>query len=167
MGDFTTVDKVKSLFRRLKVEADTGTESTNTVVTIEEVDEFILEAETIVKARLRTCYVIDPLSGIGPESLIIIGTVVKFKVAQVIKGILELTENVSSERKNQDVTASWGKKAKELLDGICPPIGKDGVKVKPTIPLPDTSQTSDPPTGDNLFNGSTNAPLFEKGKDNW
>ena len=162
MGAFTNATQVKSLFRRLKIEADTGNEKTNTVITTEEVDEFINETELSVKSRLSTCY---DVASIGAESTIIIGTVVKYLVADTIKNIMALT--TQSDSKSQAMGPNWSKKANDLLDSICPEIGKDGIKVKPSMPLPDTTLNSEPPTGANLFSGSTNVPTFKKSGNNW
>jgi len=162
MGTFTTVENVKSLFRRLKIADDTGVEKTNTVVTTEEVNEFIDETESMVKARLAICYT----GSYGSESTTIIGTIVKYKVAQVIKGIMELTTQ-TSDRKTQDMTANWGKMADDMLDKICPEQECGTCKIKPTMPLPDTSITSEPPEGANLFNSSSNTSTFSKSKANW
>ena len=163
MGTFTTVANVKSLFRRIKIEAETGDEKTNTVVTTEEVDEFIDETELAVKSRLSTCYNID---SIGAESTTIVGIVVKYLVADTIKNIMAMTVK-NSDSKNQDMGPNWGSKAKEMMNKICPELGKDGVKVKPIMPLPDTPLLSEPPTSANLFNSSSNTAQFTKAGNNW
>ena len=164
MGTFTDVDKVKSLFRRLKIEPDTGDEKTNTVITTEEVNDFIDETETAVKARLSTCY---DINNIGAESVTIIGMVVKYLVADVIKNIMALTVNQNSDRKNQDMGPNWGMKAKEMLKKICPEENCGDCKEKPIMPLPDTPLLSVPPVGANLFNSSNNTPQFTKSGPNW
>ena len=164
MGQFTTVENVKSLFRRLKIEPDTGDEKTNTVVTTEEVNEFIDETEVAVKARLSTCY---DINSIGTESTTIIGIVVKYLVADTIKNIMALTVNQTSERKNQDMGPNWGKKAKEMLEKICPEQDCSDCKDKPVMPLPDTPLLSEPPTGASLFSSSSNTPVFTKSGNNW
>ena len=74
---------------------------------------------------------------------------------------------MNSDSKNQDMGPNWGMKAKEMMNKICPEIGKDGIKTKPIMPLPDTSLISEPPTGANLFSGSTNAAQFTKSGNNW
>lgn len=163
MGAFTSVANVKSLFRRIKIEADTGDEKTNTVVTIEEVDEFINEVEAAVSARLSTCY---DMSSVGANSTAIIGTIVKYKVADIIKNIMALTTN-NSDRKTQDMGPDWAKKAKELLDAVCPEQSCGTCKEKPSTPLPDTALKSEPPAGSNLFSSSSNTPTFTKGGANW
>ena len=164
MGAFTDVDKVKSLFRRIKIEADTGDEKTNTVVTIEEVNEFIDETETAIKARLATCY---DINNIGTESVTIIGIIVKYIVADTIKNIMALTVNQNSERKNQDMGPNWAMKAKEMLNKICPEVECGKCKEKPTMPLPDTPMISEPPTGASLFSSSNNTAQFTKVGPNW
>lgn len=164
MGAFTNVEDVKSLFRRLKIQPDTGDEKTNTVVTTEEVDQFIDETEILVKARISSCYILD---SIGPESVTILGVVTKYLVADIIKNIMALTVNVNSESKNQDLGPSWGKKAKEMLEKICPEQNCDGCQEKPVMPLPDTPMKDKSPETAALFNSSNNAPTFTKSGNNW
>lgn len=164
MGDFTTVEKVKSLFRRLDIKDDTGDENTNTVVTTEEVNEFIDETELAVKSRLSTCY---DVNSIGADSVTIIGTIVKYFVADTIKNIMMLTVNVNSDRKNQDMGPSWSKKAKDMLEKICPEVECDGCKQKPVMPLPDTPLLDEAPQKASLFSSSTNTPTFKKNQNNW
>jgi TPP-dependent indolepyruvate ferredoxin oxidoreductase alpha subunit len=163
MGDFTSVDKVKSLFRRIKIEAETGDEKTNTVVTIEEVDEFILETETSIKARLATCY---DTSSIGADSVIILGKITRYFVADTIRNIMALTSG-NSDRKTQEMGDGWGAKAKEMLDAICPPENCGDCKEKPSMPLPDTPLINSSPTSASLFNSSNNTPQFTKSGNNW
>lgn len=163
MGTYTTVDKVKSLFRLIKIEADTGLESTNTALTTEEVEEFIDNEEAELLARLSVCY---DTTSIGVESAKILGKIVQYKVAQVIKDILELTTS-NSDNKTQRVTSNWYAKAEKILDDICPKQNCGDCKEKPTIPLPDTSLISDAPTGASLFNSSTNTTNFKKDTPNW
>ena len=164
MGAFTTVNNVKSLFRRIKIEADTGNEKTNTVVTTEEVNEFINETETAVKARLATCY---DISNIGTESNTIIGMVVKYLVADIIKNIMALTVNQNSDRKNQDMGPNWSSKAKEMLEKICPEQDCGSCKNKPTMPLPDTPLLTEPPTNASLSSSAKNTAQFTKAGPNW
>lgn len=163
MGDFTTVDEVKSLFRRLKIEPETGDETTNTVLTTEEVEQFISENEAMIKARLSTCY---DTTNIGTESLKILNMVTKYFVADIIRGILELTTN-NSERKTQDLGPSWAMKAKKMLEKICPEVNCGECRERPTMPLPDTPLLDLPPAGQALFSSSENTPQFTKSGINW
>ena len=164
MGAYTDAEKVKSLFRRLKIEADTGTESQNTVVTTEEVNEFIDEQEAIVNARLSSCY---DLTTVGVESIKIIGTIVKYKVADVIQNIMALTATNSHQTK-QEFSGSWASMAIEMLDKVCPPQNCESVCIdKPTMPLPDTPLKPQSPENQALFKSSVNTAVFKKGTPNW
>lgn len=164
MGTFTQVSDVQSLFRRLKIEADTGDEETNTVVTTEEVNQWIDETEVMVKARLSTCY---DVNNIGAESTTIIGVIVKYIVADIIRNVMSLTSGVNSERKDQMMGHSWAKMAKEKLEKICPEQECGECKQKPVMPLPDTPMIDSPPTGSALFSSSNNTPTFTKNGNNW
>lgn len=164
MGTYTDVEKVKSLFRRLEIKPDTGDERSNTVITTEEVNEFIDETETILNARLSSCY---DMNNVGPESITIIGVIAKFKVAQTIKNIMALTINKNSDRKQQDMTYDWGMKASKMLDDICPKPECGKCKERPALPLPDTPMLDEPPQGASLFNSANNTPQIRKGQDNW
>jgi len=165
MGTYTDVTKVKSLFRRIKIEADTGTESTNTVITTEEVDEFITEQEAIVNARLSSCY---DMTSVGVESIKIIGVAVKYKVASVIQNIMALSTS-NSHKNEQTVTGDWALMAIEMLDKICPPenCGEDSCVKTPTMPLPDTALKSRSPESQALFKSNTSTPQFKKDTPNW
>ena len=163
MGDFTTVDEVKSLFRGITVDADTGDEETNTALTTEELDQFIDETELIVKSRLSTCY---KITAIGVDSTKIIGVIVKFKVAQLVKEILELTTS-NAEGTVQRVTGNFAKKAEMLLDKICPDKNVDGTIPVPINPLPDTDLLAQAPQSQSIFSTASRTAEFEKGKDNW
>jgi len=163
MGVYTDVTKVKSLFRRIKIEADTGTESTNTVITTEEVDEFILEQEAIVSARLSSCY---NMTTVGTESIKIIGVVVKYKVASVIQNIMALT-TTNSHKTEQVVTSDWAAMAIEMLDKICPPEECGECVKEPIMPLPDTPLKSRSPESQAIMKSNTSTPVFKKDTPNW
>ena len=163
MGAFTSVNDVKSLFRRLKISDDTGNEKTNTVVTTEEVEQFISEAELLVKSRISSCYV---TSSIGTDSVVILGIVTKYMVADVIKNIMALTTS-NSDTKTQDLGPNWGKKAKDMLEKICPGANCGTCVERPVMPLPDTTIISASPVGAALTSSSTNTPVFIKNEDNW
>lgn len=163
MGAYTDVNKVKSLFRSIKILADTGNEKTNTVVTIEEVDEFISEVEALMNARLSKCY---DMTTVGAESIKILGMVARYKVADIIKGIMELT-TANSDKTTQNVTGDWGKKAKMLMDQICPLNNCGECVEKPKVPLPDTDMLLSAPETANRVSGTTGVATFQRGKDNW
>jgi len=163
MGIYTDVAKVKSLFRSIKIEDDTGTEATNTVITTEEVTAFIDEVETLIKSRLSTCY---DMATVGTESVKIIGMIAKFKVAQIIKDIMELTTS-NTENTVQMVTSNWSKKADKMLDQICPIDECGKCKTRPSTPLPDTVMLTYAPATANRVAGTTGTPTFKRGQDNW
>ena len=168
---YTTVDEVKSLFRRLKIEADTGDEKTNTVVTTEEVDEFISEADAMIDARLRKCYSVVPIT--DTEDLKIMSAISKYIVADVIQNIAHLTTNPtnmmrnSSQSQNQEL-GRWKKKAVALLDSICPKYDPKTCEVcPPDMQLNTALSETLVPQGAAVSSSSTNTPEFLKGQDNW
>ena len=160
MGTYTTVTDVKSLFRRIKIESDTGTESTNTVLTTEEVEKFIGETELAVESRLSTYYT----GTHGTNSKKIIGTIVKYKVAQIIKNVMALKTS-DSDTVKQD-TYNWEKMANDLLNQIAPMLREDR-KDRPSMPLPDSSLKNEPPTGSALFAAPETTRIFTKDGPNW
>jgi len=161
--EFTTVDDIKALFRRIKIKDDTGNESTNTVVTTEEVTSFIEETELIVKTHISRCYSIE---SIGTESKKILGVVTKYMVAHTIQGILT-TASASKQKDQQIVDNKKKKKAMELLQNICPD-GYCDCKKMPVVQLPDTPLAPNAPdTNQNVFSSNNNTPQFTKGGPNW
>ena len=172
---YTTVDQVKSMFRRLKVAADTGTESTNTVITTEEMEQFIDDAEAEINAKLNRYYETPIVPGTSPESAKILATIAKYKVAFVVKGILELTSEKSDLK--QEVIGDLDKKAMKMLDELLPWFNRFGGKSdtggrweEPITPLPDAVVKATHPYTESLFSShvtSTVKPTFEKGGKNW
>ena len=161
---YTTIDKVKAMFRGIKIEADTGDEQTNTAVTIEDVNEFILEMDAYVDTRLADCYVV-PIT--GAESLKVIGLISKYKVAHVIKTILEV--NNSNSDKQQDVQTNLDVKAEKMLDRLCP-VDKNGKKLDPIVKLVDAEMTLTSPISAAVFSRNLTGirtPVIKKGGDNW
>jgi len=149
---YTTVDKVKSMFRKISVKADTGDEKTNTVLTIEEVDEFILETDAMIDCRLEKYYTV-PITGV--ESLKIVGMISKFFVAETVKGILKV--DVRSD-KTQDVQGNLGKKAEKLLNDLLPMFNKTAKRWEAALCiLSDANSLSSPPDSGSVF--STQVPV--------
>jgi phage gp36-like protein len=153
---YTTVDQVKSLFRKIKIEAKTLVEANNTAVTTEDVEAFITEAEIEINSRIANYYILPA----GTNSKILLGKIAKYKAAQVIKNILSLTQTNSDTVKQE--TYSWDKMANDLLNQIAP-LNKS----KPITPLPDTALLAEPPTGASLFSSATNVAVFKKNEANW
>ena len=163
MGAYTTEEKVKALFRRIKILPDTGVEKTNTVITTEELAEFISEQETIIEARLSSCY---DILNIGPKSKIIIGTIAKYKVASEIKRIMAMTTS-NSHNVKQEMSDDWSNEAKMMLDKICPPTDCSSCIETPVMPLPDTPMLGKSPETSALFNSNKSTSVFKKGTPNW
>lgn len=166
---YVTVDQIKSMFRRIKIEADTGDESTNTVVTTEEVDEFIAETEAVLNAKLSEYYE-TPIT--GTESLLIVRKIVRMKVAHIIKGILEVTDAESD--KKQDVQGNLDKQADKLIEKLLPQCDPCKKEFQPPIlPLPDAVTKDFSPRNGSLFSSHTSKavptpkPTVTKGGNNW
>jgi len=154
---YTDLTQVQSLFRNV-------TFSTESAVTSADVSQFITDAETFINARLKNYYDID---NIGPESEVMLATVAKYKVASIIKEVLELTSSNSSNI-NQRVTGSWDMIANKMLDEIAPPIDNcKGCFPRPVTPLPDTDLISVRPQKATLFAGSNATKTFTKSGNNW
>ena len=166
---YTTVEKIKSLFRSIKIEADTGDEAQNTVITTEELEEFIDEVEATMNAKLSTCYknvyainVTD-----NPESFKILRQIASWKTAAIIKNILSLTGK-NSKNNNQDLRDDYAMKAKKLMEKICPDNSHcDPCKHKPEIPLPDVEMLDDAPTEFYSIKSSSHKAVIKKDQNNW
>lgn len=154
---YTTVEKVKSLFRDIAIEDATGNPENDTVVTTEEVNDLIAEASSEIEAKLCRYYVV-PIT--GSESLVIVGNIARLKVAHVIKTILESTSENSD--KNQEVQTNLEKKAEKLLQELLPQFNKTlKAMQEPTMKLPDSPLSSSvaPPLGGSIFNSNKPANL--------
>jgi len=161
--EFTTINDVKALFRRIKISDDTGNELANTVVTTEEVTTFIEETELIIKTNISRCY---SIANIGTESKKILGVVAKYMVANTIQNILSTATAVKS--KDQQLPENnWQKKADDLLKDICPD-GYCDCEQRPVLQLPDTPLNSTAPAlDDSVFSFAESTPLFTKSGSNW
>ena len=160
---YTTVDKIKSMFRKIKIEDDTGTEANNTAITTEEVDQFIIDADAWIDNVLAPYYVL-PIT--GTESLKILDTISRYRVAHTIKGILELTKQVSD--KVQDVQGNLLKQSEVMLNKLIPHYDCKCKKwIDAEAPLQDATQKPTPPINSSLFSSSSNTATFTKGGNNW
>lgn len=172
---YTTVDEVKSLFRRVKIEAATGDPATETVVTTEEVEQWIDDVEAVINAQLNRYYNIPIVSGTSPESFKIVALIAKLKTAAIVRGVLEL--DASSSEKMQSQKIDYGKKAEKLLTSLLPWFNKDvsdgeGRWEEPITPLPDAEAKAVTPFSGALFSTHVNAsgepkPTFRKNGNNW
>lgn len=162
---YATVDQIRSMFRQIKISAATGDDSTETVVTTEDVDEFIEEVESELNAKL-SLYYITPIT--GTESLKIMRRIVRMKVSHIIKGVLE----VQDAEKTQDVQADLDKKANKMIETLLPqenPVTR--ITDPPKMPLPDADVKETSPRNGSLFktsvSGTTVEPTITKGGNNW
>jgi hypothetical protein len=151
------------MFRGIRIDAETGNEDTSTAVTIEDVDEFILEADAEINARLFDYYT-TPIT--GTEALLVVGKISKYKVAHVIKTILEATTETSD--RQQDVQINLEKKANELLDNIIPKWDSKCCEwIDPIIQLSDANRKATSPKTAAVFKSNAGTVVIKKGGDNW
>jgi len=160
---YTTLAKIKSMFRKIAIEADTGTEANNTAITEEEVTEFMTDADALIDAILAQYYV-TPIT--GTESLKLLDVVSKYLVADTIKGILELTTQSSD--KTQDVQGSLGLQAHAMLKKMVPHYDcKCDKWIDAVMPLPDAVMKEINPTSSNIGASYGGTKEFSKGGGNW
>jgi len=165
MGTYAAVSDIQSMFRKLKIAADTGDEKTNTVVTTEEVDEFINEEEALLEAQLFNYYTV-PIT--GARSILIMRKVIKMKVAHVIKGILEVVQPQADLQ--NEVQGNLDTKANNIIKDFVPRINKLTKKFEvPMTPLPDAAVIAISPQSGSIFkaNSAVAAPTITKGGNNW
>jgi len=175
MADYTTPALVKSLFRRIKIEAATGDAATETVITTEELEQFITDAEAEVNAKLKRYYTVPILIGTSPESFKIVEKISRFMAAQVVKGIIELSPRTSERAQSQKI--DFGSIAEKMLTELLPWFNKAtgeglGRWEEPITPLPDAVSKSITPFTGALFQTHVNAlgepkPTFTKNGNNW
>lgn len=159
MGVYAGVEDIKSMFRSLKIEAS------GTVVTTDEVNDFIDEDEALLDAKLDTYYV-TPIT--GAKSLLIMKKIIKLKVAHTIKGILEVKEPEAD--LTNDVQGNLYMMAEKIIKDLLPqPNKKTGNTERPVAPLPDAVARPTSPASGSVFasNPSVNTPTISKGGNNW
>ena len=159
---YTTVEKIKALFRDIEIEPTTGTPADDTVITEEEVDDMIAEVDAEIDAKLFDHYEV-PI--VGPESLKIVGKISRLKVGHMIKMILENTEQVSD--RPQD-PPNWDKMANDLCMKIIPTWDDKCCEwVDPTHQLIDAVRKEKSPKAGNLFNSNKTTRVIKRGGENW
>jgi len=160
---YTTVTKIKTMFRDIAINAATGDPETETAVTTETVEELIAEHDVFIDAKLYDYYV-TPIT--GASSLSLVGRISKLFVAYDIKNILESTTQYSD--KSQDVQSNLRLQAMDLLDDIMPHWDSTCCEwVEPVIQLPDADRKAVSPKGGSVFASNTATPTIKKGGDNW
>ena len=160
---YTTVAKVKTMFRGIAFDPDTGIPENNSAITEETVTEWIDEVDAEINGFLSDYYAV-PI--VGPEALKIIGRISKYKVAHIAKTVLEsLTE---SSDKNQVVQTNLEKKANDMLDQIIPHWDEKCCEwIDPRIQLVDAGRTEIGPKSGSVFNSNRGTAVIVKGGNNW
>lgn len=161
---YTTIASVKRMFRSIKIEAETGTASQDTAITNEDVEEFIIDADAEIDSKLSEFYKV-PITGV--EALKYVGVISKYKVAHVIKTVLEAQSQTSD--RELDVQTNLSKKADELLNALLPKY-VNGKLVDSQVNLTDAVKTAVGPDSGSVF-GTNYAGVREsqikKGGGNW
>ena len=152
---YTSPDEVIEMFRDLKIGNDTAVKS-------DTLDRWIARQDAYIDSRLAEYY-LTPIT--GDESLKIVGLIATYKVAHMVKTVLELTSENSD--KNQDVQGNLDKKAEEMLDRLLPKKGKNGELLPPVMDLVDASKKPASPTTASTFSLQSQTPTFIKGGSNW
>lgn len=168
---YTSKSEVTSLFNGLTVEADTGDEATNTIITDEEMAIFIADADAEINAKLHPYYNIPIVQGTSPESFILVAKVSKYFTAHNCRAVL----NEADQYVGENILAqpiNYGKKGHMLLKSMLPQFNKTTKQwEEPITPLYDAVAKSFRPNSGSLVtshNIDTDSDLtFTKGGDNW
>ena len=131
---YTTREDVLAMFRDLKVE------NTGTAIVNDTLENWIGRQDAYINARLSEYYQ-TPVT--GDESLKVLNLIATFKVAHMVKGVLELTSSNSDMQ--QDVQGNLDKKAEEMLDKLLPKKGKNGEIMPPLMELIDADKKPSSP----------------------
>jgi len=160
---YTTVDKVKSMFRDIQIDLATGNPETETAVTIETVNDLIADHDAFIDGRLFDFYDV-PIT--GTNALIIVGRISKLLVAHDIKLILESTD--ANTDKNKDVQGNLRDQALKLLSSIMPTWDSFSEKyIDPKVNLVDASMKEISPKGAGVMASNNGTVIIKKGGDNW
>lgn len=151
---YSTSDDIISEIRGLEV-------SSTTVVTEDNLSDWIKQADAYIDGRLSAYYV-TPIT--GPKSLAIVKTISIYKVAHRVKNKLELTSENSD--KKQEVQANLDKQAERMLDQLLPKL-EGGRLIEPILKLPDTNTVGRSPDGAALTSIKAQGGTFIKNGNNW
>lgn len=168
---YTNKSEVVSLFRKLTVEADTGDEKTNTVITDEELAIFIADADAEINAKLYQYYAVPIVEADSPESFKLVSKISKYFVAHNVKAVLDEADQLIGE----NVTVqpiNYGKKGHMLLKSMLPQFNKTTKQWEsPVTPLYDADSKEFRPDSGSLVSSSNmdtgSDPTFTKGGANW
>jgi len=149
---FTTVEKVKSMFRNLTLDGSAS------ALTTAEVQLFIDEASAVVSSCLKEFYDMD---NVGTNSALILSRIETFKVADIVDDILNNYSEASQK-------PFYGKKAEKLLEKYIPRFNEKSCEwCDPMAKLPDTPYKGLPSTTTQVTIKNTAGPTFKKGVDSW
>lgn len=150
---YTTKDLVKAMFRGL------NTGASGSVITDAKLDDWIAQQDAYINGRLAQYYStpIDPSA--SPISSKILELVSTYKVAHMVKTVLEVT--VQNSDKVQEVQTNLDKKADKMLDEMLP--SKDA---PPKLKLPDAVVLGVSPDVA-VMNLQARGGTFTKGGNNW
>lgn len=158
MAYYTDLTKIKAMFRDIKIE------TSGTAIIKSEVNQWIDEAEAEIHAKIDPYYDTPVDETTSPKSFLILTKIATYKVAHVIKTVLELDKQTSD--KVQEVQTNLDKKADKILSDILPTFDK-GRLINPIMPLPDAVSKFYAPKTASIFSTSSNDPIFTKNGDNW
>lgn len=153
---YTTVNKIKSMFRGIEIEAS------DTALTISEVDDFIVEIDSVIDGRLANYYEI-PITGV--ESLKTVGLISKLLVSGMVADVLRMSGS-----KESYAGSNYTKRGKELLNSIAPEMDcSKKCATKPTVKLPDATPIAIPPEHATTFsyNFEGTPQIFKKDEPAW
>jgi len=161
---YTTLAKIKSQFRQIQIEAETGDEDQDTVITEEDITLWISESDAQIDATLGSYY-ITPIT--GSEALKIMSTISTYLVSHRIKTILELDTQVSD--KKQEVQTNLEKKAEKMLSNLMPKFNaKTGGWDEPIMIISDATKRATSPDSSSIFSYNNNqSATFKKNGNNW
>ena len=150
---FTTVEKVRSMFRSLTLD---GAKS---AITTAEVEAWIDEVSAIVCGCLDQFYDLD---NVGAKSALILCRIETFKTAGIVDDVLNNYPDAKSK-------PMYDEKGSKLLKKYTPQWDEKNCQwCAPLAKLPDTKFLGLPSTTTKIsIQNTTTAPTFKKGVDAW
>jgi len=150
---YATKEEVKSMFRDFA-------DNDEAAVSDDELDLFLLNAHSIINAKISALYTLPITEADSPNSFNILKQIEMYKVACIVDDIL----NNYSEA---DKKPSWCKQANMLLESIAPSIDKKGKQPTPSLILPDSDYNGTATQKNQISILSTSESVFKKNADNW
>jgi hypothetical protein len=152
---YTTSDDIIREVRGLEV-------SSETVVTEDDLTEWIAQTDAYIDGRLSSYYE-TPITAAAAKK--IVKNISTYKVAHRVKLKLEL--NSENSDKKQDVQGNLDLQAEKMLNQLLPKM-ENGVLREPLLELPGATKVNRSPEGQALSSyNSSQTPTFTKGGNNW